>query len=352
MTCHVIGQESSHSPGKAGVIQWLHPAKTPDQNLQRPSLHTSLGGCCVGHGSAATTLRAAGEGGVRMRSCCRRQPRAGQRASRGRQRGRPAPRTSRLASWGPQSTSSKAFRSEYPEGSMDVKPIAREEVETKKALRSQCRRPARNISCRPAYDQDGPDATLPLLHLGSTCRACKCELLANTRITALLCVSQRTLESCMVHLRYKWIPSVGFTKSGKGEARLGSPIHTPSACMAYLMKTKQFCLKDAFDHIQQRRSAVFPKFGFIGQQLLRYDSLFMAHLQMLSPDMQGSYCTFPTSVMVSVPIHSAGASWPQPHPTKTGLGELAQPQQLRFYFLNSDISYLCNTEKLTLFYHE
>ena len=79
MTCHVIGQKSFHSPGKAGVIQRLHPAKTPDQNLQRPSLHTSLGWCRVGHGSAATTLRAAPEGGVRMRTCCRGQPRAGQR---------------------------------------------------------------------------------------------------------------------------------------------------------------------------------------------------------------------------------------------------------------------------------
>lgn len=136
----------------------------------------------------------------------------GTAAAPGGQRGRPAPGTSRLPSWGPQSTSSKAFRSEYPEGSLDVKPIAREEVETKKALRSQCRRPARNISCRPAYDQDGPDAILPLLHLGSTCRACKCELLANPHITALPYVSQRTLESCMVHLRYKWIPCKTVTR--------------------------------------------------------------------------------------------------------------------------------------------
>ena len=81
--------------------------------------------------------------------------------------------------------------------------------------------------------------------------------------------------------------------------------------MAYLMKTKQFHLKDAFDYIKQRRSVVSPNFGFMGQ-LLQYESeilpstptpqapscqgeadgpSLLAHLQTLSPDVQASYCT-------------------------------------------------------------
>lgn len=94
--------------------------------------------------------------------------------------------------------------------------------------------------------------------------------------------------------------------------------------MAYLMKSRQFRLKDAFDYIKQRRSVVSPNFGFMGQ-LLQYESeilpstptpqapscqgeaassSFTAHLQTLSPDVQGSYCTFPTSVLAPVPTHS------------------------------------------------
>ena len=94
--------------------------------------------------------------------------------------------------------------------------------------------------------------------------------------------------------------------------------------MAYLMKTKQFHLKDAFDYIKQRRSVVSPNFSFMGQ-LLQYESeilpstpspqapssqgeaagpSFIAHLQTLSPEVQGSYCTFPTSVLAPLPTHS------------------------------------------------
>ncbi|KAK1338671.1 hypothetical protein QTO34_019326 [Cnephaeus nilssonii] len=46
---------------------------------------------------------------------------------------------------------------------------------------------------------------------------------------------------------------------------------SPTICMAYLMKTRQFCLKDAFDYIKQRRRVVSPSFGFMGQ-LLQYES--------------------------------------------------------------------------------
>lgn len=92
------------------------------------------------------------------------------------------------------------------------------------------------------------------------------------------------------------------------------------------MKSKQFCLKDAFDYIKQRGNVGFPNFGFVDQQLLRYvseilpstptpqapppcqgeaaSSSFMAHLQTLSPNIQGFYCIFPTSVLVPVSPHS------------------------------------------------
>ncbi|VFV21156.1 protein phosphatase, partial [Lynx pardinus] len=71
--------------------------------------------------------------------------------------------------------------------------------ETKKALKSQCGKSV------PAYDQDQsiPVEILQLLHLGS---ASKWEFLANLYITALLNASRWTLESCMTHLQYKWIP--------------------------------------------------------------------------------------------------------------------------------------------------
>jgi dual specificity MAP kinase phosphatase len=93
--------------------------------------------------------------------------------------------------------------------------------------------------------------------------------------------------------------------------------------MAYLMKTKQFRLKEAFDYIKQRRSVISPNFGFMGQ-LLQYeseilpstpnpqppscqgeaaDSSFIDHLQALGPEVQGAYCTFPTSVLAPVPTH-------------------------------------------------
>lgn len=97
--------------------------------------------------------------------------------------------------------------------------------------------------------------------------------------------------------------------------------------MAYLMKTKQFRLKEAFDYIKQRRGVISPNFGFMGQ-LLQYESeilpstptpqtpscqgeaansSFIDHLQPRSPDMQGAYCTFPTSVLAPVPTHSTVA---------------------------------------------
>lgn len=89
---------------------------------------------------------------------------------------------------------------------MDGKPISQEKVETKKALMSQCGKPVLNISYRPAYDQSSPVEVLPLLHLGRACHASKCEFLASRLITVQLNVSQRTLESCVTHLQYKWNP--------------------------------------------------------------------------------------------------------------------------------------------------
>ncbi|XP_030886527.1 dual specificity protein phosphatase 5 [Leptonychotes weddellii] len=237
----------------------------------------------------------------------------------------------------------ETFYSEYPECCVDVQPISQEKVETEKALMSQCGKPVLSLSYRPAYDQGGPVEILPFLYLGSAYHASKCEFLANLHITALLNVSRRISESCTTHLHYKWIPvedshtadisshfqeAIDFIdcvreKGGKVLVHCEAGIsRSPTICMAYLMKAKQFRLKDAFDYIKQRRSVVSPNFGFMGQ-LLQYESeilpstpqapscqgeaassSFIAHLQTLSPDLQGSYCTFPTSVLAPVPTHS------------------------------------------------
>lgn len=228
---------------------------------------------------------------------------------------------------------------------MDVKPISQEKIETERALISQCGKPVLNISYRPVYDQGGPVEILPFLYLGSAYHASECEFLANLHITALLNVSRRASEACTTRLHYKWIPvedshtadisshfqeAIDFIdcvreKGGKVLVHCEAGIsRSPTICMAYLMKTKQFRLKDAFDYIKQRRSVISPNFGFMGQ-LLQYESeilpstptpqapscqgeaagsSFKAHLQTLSPDVQGSYCTFPTSVLAPVPTHS------------------------------------------------
>lgn len=99
---------------------------------------------------------------------------------------------------------------------------------------------------------------------------------------------------------------------------------SPTICMAYLMKTKQLHLKEAFEFIKQRRSVISPNFGFMGQ-LLQYESEILPStpkpqppscqgeaaapslrdcLQTLSPDVQGAYCAFPTSVLAPLPAHS------------------------------------------------
>ena len=94
--------------------------------------------------------------------------------------------------------------------------------------------------------------------------------------------------------------------------------------MAYLMKTKQSHLKDAFDYIKQRRSEVSPNFSFMGQLLQSESKIlsstpthqapscqreaaspsFLTHFLTLSPAVQASYCTFPTLVLAPVPTHS------------------------------------------------
>ncbi|XP_059535668.1 dual specificity protein phosphatase 5-like [Myotis daubentonii] len=237
----------------------------------------------------------------------------------------------------------ETFYSEYADCCVDVEPISQEKVETERALISQCGKPVLSISYRPAHDQGGPVEILPFLYLGSAYHASKCEFLANLHITALLNVSRRTSEACMSHLHYKWIPvedshtadisshfqeAIDFIdcvreKGGKVLVHCEAGIsRSPTICMAYLMKTRQFRLKDAFDYIKQR-SVVSPNFGFMGQ-LLQYEtdilpsmptpqvpscqgeaasSSFSAHLQTLSPDEQGSYYTFPTSVLAPVPTH-------------------------------------------------
>uniref|UniRef100_A0A8C2URQ2 Dual specificity protein phosphatase n=1 Tax=Chinchilla lanigera TaxID=34839 RepID=A0A8C2URQ2_CHILA len=236
----------------------------------------------------------------------------------------------------------ETFYSEYPECCVDVKPTSQEKIESERALLSQCGKPVLSVNYRPAYDQGSPVEILPFLYLGSAYHASKCEFLANLHITALLNVSRRTSEACTTHLHYKWIPvedshtadisshfqeAIDFIdcvreKGGKVLVHCEAGVsRSPTICMAYLMKTKQFRLKEAFDYIKQRRSVISPNFGFMGQ-LLQYESeilpstpnprppscqgeaagsSFIDHLQTLSPDMQGAYCAFPTSVLAPVP---------------------------------------------------
>lgn len=186
----------------------------------------------------------------------------------------------------------ETFYSEYPECCVDVQPIAQEKIESERALLGQCGKPVLNISFRPAYDQGGPVEILPFLYLGSAYHASKCEFLANLHITALLNVSRRTSEACAPHLHYKWIPvedshtadisshfqeAIDFIdcvreKGGKVLVHCEAGVsRSPTICMAYLMKTKQLHLKEAFEFIKQRRSVISPNFGFMGQ-LLQYES--------------------------------------------------------------------------------
>ncbi|KAL6066299.1 hypothetical protein STEG23_033437 [Scotinomys teguina] len=272
----------------------------------------------------------------------------------------------------------ETFYSQYPECCVDVKPISQEKIESERGLLSQCGKPVLSVTYRPAYDQGslsinknpfssdrfplgkaartsnpqnkalvpgGPVEILPFLYLGSAYHASKCEFLANLSITALLNVSRRTSEACTTHLHYKWIPvedshtadisshfqeAIAFIDCVKEEGGKvlvhceAGVSRSPTICMAYLMKTKQLRLKEAFDYVKQRRSVISPNFGFMGQ-LLQYESeilpstptpqppscqgeaassSFIDHLQTLSADMQGAYCTFPTSVLAPVPTHS------------------------------------------------
>lgn len=244
----------------------------------------------------------------------------------------------------------EAFYSQYPECCVDVEPVSEEKVETERGLLGQCGKPVLSVTSRPAYDQGGPVEILPFLYLGSAYHASKCEFLANLHITALLNVSRRTSEACTAHLHYKWIPvedshtadisshfqeAIDFidcVRDGGGKVLVhceAGVSRSPTVCMAYLMKTKQLRLKEAFDYVKQRRNVISPNFGFMGQ-LLQYESEilpstptpqppscqgeaasspFTDHLQTLSPDMQAPYCAFPTSVLPPVPAHSTVADF-------------------------------------------
>ncbi|ERE78063.1 dual specificity protein phosphatase 5-like protein [Cricetulus griseus] len=244
----------------------------------------------------------------------------------------------------------ETFYSQYPECCVDVKPVPQEKIESERGILSQCGKPVLSVTCRPAYDQGGPVEILPFLYLGSAYHASKCEFLANLHITALLNVSRRTSEACATHLHYKWIPvedshtadisshfqeAIDFidcVREGGGKVLVhceAGVSRSPTICMAYLMKTKQFRLKEAFDYVKQRRSVISPNFGFMGQ-LLQYESeilpstptpqppscqgeaaspTFTDHLQTLSPDTQAPYCTFTTSVLAPVPTRPTVAEF-------------------------------------------
>ncbi|KAF5928753.1 hypothetical protein HPG69_018439, partial [Diceros bicornis minor] len=105
----------------------------------------------------------------------------------------------------------------------------------------------------------------------------------------LLSVSQWTWEACTAHLHYQWIPA--------------EDSHTTDISSHF---------QEAIDFIDCVRG-------------------------------KGGKCP-PTPQSQS----SAEAPGPWSHPAKPGMGEPAQPHQQLGFFQTLDISYLCNTEDLTL----
>uniref|UniRef100_A0A8C5R7R8 Dual specificity protein phosphatase n=1 Tax=Leptobrachium leishanense TaxID=445787 RepID=A0A8C5R7R8_9ANUR len=235
----------------------------------------------------------------------------------------------------------ESFYSEYPECCSDQKKNTQEENDAEKSL----------ILCekltslhKPSYDQGSPVEILPFLYLGSAYHASRCESLADLRITALLNVSRKSTDTYKDQYAYKWIPvednhtadisshfqeAIDFIDTVR---RAGGRVlvhceagisRSPTICIAYLMKSKQFHLEEAFDYIKQRRSLISPNFSFMGQ-LLHYESevfsskqstplasckrdsmSFFAEDMTIGNGFEDSCFSFPSSVLNTVPLMSS-----------------------------------------------
>ncbi|KAJ8248080.1 hypothetical protein GJAV_G00238050 [Gymnothorax javanicus] len=174
------------------------------------------------------------------------------------------------------------FHSLYPELCTELKELPQSGTEMQKLVSHH----------KPDYDQGKPVEILPFLYLGSAYHASREDYLSDLQITALLNISRRDTQPSKGRLRYKWIPledshvadiSLHFEEAidfidceknagGKVLVHCEAGIsRSPTICMAYIMKTKQLQLEEAFDLIKQRRPIISPNFSFMGQ-LLQFES--------------------------------------------------------------------------------
>lgn len=235
------------------------------------------------------------------------------------------------------------FHSLYPECCIETKPTLNypslQEVAEPDA--NQPEKPCGN--CRPAYDQGKPVEILPYLYLGSAYHASRPDFLDDLHITALLNVSRNCAEYFTSNYLYKFIPvedsasadiSSHFQEAidfidhvrlteGKVLVHCEAGIsRSPTICLAYLMKSKQLRLEEAFDYIKERRNTISPNFGFLNQ-LLNYETemLPLAHTVSsckrdtgscsadeltFNKSLEGSVFTFPSSLLSIVPIPPPG----------------------------------------------
>ncbi|XP_030068498.1 dual specificity protein phosphatase 1 [Microcaecilia unicolor] len=187
----------------------------------------------------------------------------------------------------------------------------------------------------PLYDQGGPVEILPFLYLGSAYHASRKDMLDALGITALINVSANCPNHFEGHYRYKSIPvedshkadisswfneAIDFIDSVKNaggrvfvHCQAGIS-RSATICLAYLMRTNQVKLDEAFEFVKQRRSIISPNFSFMGQ-LLQFESQVLApscSAEAGSPAIsvrdRGTSTTTVFNFPVSIPVHPAANS--------------------------------------------
>uniref|UniRef100_A0A4W3K4M6 protein-tyrosine-phosphatase n=3 Tax=Callorhinchus milii TaxID=7868 RepID=A0A4W3K4M6_CALMI len=230
------------------------------------------------------------------------------------------------------------FHSQYPECCTELKPgLNYSSVQELKEPVSSPIDVPEDTKRRPAYDQGTPVEILPFLYLGSAYHASRLDFLDDLCITALLNVSRNCAEYFKGKYLYKFIPvednatadisscfqeAIDFIdnvrqEGGKVLVHCEAGIsRSPTICLAYLMRSKQLRLEEAFDYIKQRRAAISPNFGFM-DQLLQYESevLSLAPSSPVKPcsteemtynnSLESSVYTFPSTLLDTVPIPSS-----------------------------------------------
>ncbi|XP_038678207.1 dual specificity protein phosphatase 5 [Scyliorhinus canicula] len=236
------------------------------------------------------------------------------------------------------------FHSQYPECCSELKPSlnytgVQEVKETDASRTNQHEKPCSNR--RPVYDQGKPVEILPFLYLGSAYHASRPDFLDDLHISALLNVSRDCAEYFKSKYHYKFIPvedsatadmSSHFQEAidfidhvrhtgGKVLVHCEAGIsRSPTICLAYLMRSKELRLEEAFDYIKERRSTISPNFGFMNQ-LLQYESEILSLTPTVksckretvscsadeltyNKSLESSVYTFPSSLLSTVPIPS------------------------------------------------